>query len=117
MSIASASRSLATISNGLARHPVRVGRPSDRLAASFARADPDALVHRQHEDLAIADFTFVARAAPLHDRRNRRLDEVVVDGNLELDLAEQVDRNLMATVGLGVAPLPAEALLDLALWD
>ena len=30
---------------------------SDRLAAPFAGADANAIVQRQHEDLAVADFT------------------------------------------------------------
>src|SRR5690348_8697937 len=84
--------------------------PSDRFRAALAGADADAVLQRQDEDLAVADATLGPGAAGLHDGVHRRLDEVLVDGDLQLHLAEQVHRQLVAAVHLRVALLPAEAL-------
>jgi hypothetical protein len=52
----------------------------------------------------------VARPAAADDRLDRRLDELVVHRDLELHLADEVHGNLVAPVGLRMAPLAAEAL-------
>src|SRR5438270_13278950 len=83
---------------------------SDRLGTALAGPDPDAVVHRQDEDLAVADLAVGPAAARLDDRVDRRVDEVLVDRDLELDLAEQVHSALVAAVDLGVSLLPREAL-------
>ena len=82
----------------------------DRFAAAFAGADADAVVQRQDEDLAVADFAALAGAAAFDDGVDRGLDEFFVDGDLQLHLAEQVDGELVAAIDLGVPFLPAEAL-------
>src|SRR5436309_10883582 len=87
------------------------GCPSgaDGLAAALAGADADAVLQRQHEDLAVADLAGVAGAGGVHDRLDRRLHERLVDGDLQLDLRQQPDLELAAAVDLGEAALPAAA--------
>src|SRR5262245_60743132 len=88
-----------------------MARPGlNSFGATFAGADADAVLERQDEDLAVADLALVAGASGLDDRLDRRLDELVVDGDLQLHLAQQVDGVLVAAVDLGVALLAAEAL-------
>ena len=65
-------------------------------------------VHRQHKDLAVADGALRTRAGRLQQAVDRSIDEVVVDGDFELDLAEQVGLILRAAVRLGLAPLSSE---------
>src|SRR5947209_951029 len=55
---------------------------SNRFRPALAGADANAVVQRQDENLAVADATLGPGAARLHDRVDRRLDEVFVDGNL-----------------------------------
>src|SRR6202034_3823826 len=57
-----------------------------------------------------ADSAFGASTARLHDRIDGWLDEVLVDGDLQLHLAQQVHRQFMTAVDLGLALLPAEPL-------
>src|SRR5215208_5909847 len=87
-----------------------VPRRSDGLRPALAGADADAVLQRQDEDLAVADAALGAGAAGLEDGADGRLDEVLVDGDLQLHLAEQVDGQLAVAVDLGVALLSAEAL-------
>src|SRR5438270_1902643 len=82
----------------------------DRLRSPFARANADAVFQRQDEDLAIADAALRTGAARLHDRLDGRLDEVLVDGDLQLHLTQQIDRQFVAAVDLGVTLLAPEAL-------
>src|SRR5262249_10292887 len=82
----------------------------DGLGPALAGADADAVLQGEDEDLAVADAALGAGAAGLDDGVDGGLDEVLVDGDLELDLAEQVDGQLVAAVDLGLALLPAEAL-------
>src|SRR5450432_1939395 len=90
----------------------RAARPwrLDRLGSTLAGADADAVQQRQDEDLAVADFAFLAGAAGLDDGIDGGLDELVVHPDLELDLAQQVDGVLMAAVDLGMALLATETL-------
>src|SRR5207253_8196107 len=83
---------------------------SDGLRPALAGADADAILQGEDEDLAVPDATLRPGAAGLHDGVDGRLDEILVDGDLQLHLAQQVDRQLVAAVDLGVALLPAEAL-------
>ena len=83
---------------------------SDRFRPALAGPDPDAIVHRQDEDLAVADLAVGTAPTRLDDRVDGRLDEVLVDGDLELDLAEQVDRKLVASVDFRISLLSPEAL-------
>ena len=51
-----------------------------------------------------------ARAAPFDDGVDRGLDELLVDGDLQLHLAEQIDGDFVPAVDLGVPLLAAETL-------
>src|SRR5262245_53293049 len=55
--------------------------PSNRRFAGFAGADPDHLLDRGHEDLAVADL---AGARRLDDRLDRALDQRVGQDHLDL---------------------------------
>src|SRR4051812_43578374 len=83
---------------------------SDGLGPALAGPDADAILHRQDENLAIADLAVGAAPARLDDRVDGRLDEILVHGDLELDLPEQVDGHLMPPIDLGIPLLPPEAL-------
>src|SRR5262249_7747895 len=73
---------------------------SDRVSAALAGADADAVLEREDKDFSIANFARLARAAPFDDRRNGRLDKIVVDGDLQLHFAEQIHRDLMPAIKL-----------------
>lgn len=79
---------------------------SDCLVAAFARADADAFVHGEHEDLAVAD---VACARALADAFDGGLDELVVDRDREADLLQQVDFLKRAAPHVDVSALLAAA--------
>src|SRR6185369_10697339 len=107
-STASALFSLANLSTsfgvcGAMRAPPRAPRSrafemgSDRGAAALSRTDPDDLVDRQDEDLAVAD------AAGLRDL-------LVADDDLELHLGQKVHDVLRPSVELRVTLLAPEAL-------
>src|SRR5262249_15028959 len=81
----------------------------DRLAAALAGANADAVFQRQDEDLAVADLTRLRGPRRLHDRLDGRLDERVVDGDLQLQLRQQANLDLRAAVNLRVAALHAAA--------
>src|SRR5207244_1778923 len=83
---------------------------SDGFRPAFAGANAEAVLQRQDEDLAIADAPLGSSAARLHDGVDRRLDEILVHGDLQLHLPPQVDRQLVAAVDLRVPLLSAEAL-------
>jgi len=83
---------------------------SNRFAATFTGSDADAFIHREHEDFPVADLTTFAGAAAFDDGRDGRLHEVVVDSNLKLHFAEKVYRDLVTTIGFGMATLPPETL-------
>src|SRR5438874_2254173 len=71
---------------------------SNGLGAALAGADADAVLQRQDEDLAVADAALGAGAAGLHDGVDRRLDEVLVNRDLQLHLAQQLHGQLVAAV-------------------
>src|SRR6266446_6457490 len=48
---------------------------TDGLPAAFARADADAVLQRQDEDLAIANLTRLGSAGGMHNGLDGRLDE------------------------------------------
>src|SRR5689334_4661485 len=93
----------------VARHSPLATR-SYRLGSSLAGADPDAVVHREDEDLAVADLAVGPTPPRFEDGVDGRFDEVLIDGDLELDLAEQVDRDLVPAIDLGIPLLAAESL-------
>jgi signal transduction histidine kinase len=84
------------------------GRPrkSNGVLAGFARPYPHHLLHRPHENLAVADL---ARARGFGDGLDRALDQRVGDNCLDLHLRQKVHDVLGAAIELRVAFLAAEA--------
>src|SRR4051794_29661272 len=93
---------------GLRARPLAFLR-TDRLGAALAGADAHAVVQRQDEDLAVADLPGLRRPRRVDDRLHRRLDERLVDGDLQLQLRQQADLNVGAAVHLRMPALPATA--------
>src|SRR5207237_8380645 len=77
---------------------------------TFACADAQAVFQRQDEDFAIANATLGAGAAGLHDGVDRGLDEILIDGDLKLNLTQQVHCQFMSTINLRMPFLAAEPL-------
>ena len=82
----------------------------NRLAAAFAGADADAIFQGEDEDLAVADLAAGAGAAAADDGVDRRFEKLLVDGDHQLHLAQQVHGEFVAAVDLGLSPLPPKAL-------
>src|SRR5262249_7395410 len=82
----------------------------DCLRSAFAGADADAVLQRQNEDFAVADAALRSGASCLHDGVDGRLDEVFVDGDLQLHFAQQIHCQLVAAIHFGMALLPTETL-------
>ena len=68
------------------------------LAATCV-ADIDGFGDGDDHDLAVADYAFGARAGDSAERVESTLKEVVVDGDFECDLLQQVGFVFVATVG------------------
>ena len=79
---------------------------SDGFLAAFTRADADAFVHGQDEDLAVAD---VPRARAFADAFDGGLDELVVHGDCQADLLQQIDFLKRAAPHMHVSALLAAA--------
>src|SRR5687767_4591253 len=69
---------------------------SDRLRAALAGADADAILQGEDEDLAVANTPLRAGAGGLHDGVDGRLDEVLVDRDLELHLLQELHGQFVA---------------------
>ena len=82
----------------------------DRFRAAFAGSNADAFIHGQDEDFAVTDLAFVAAAGAFQDGADRGLDEFIVNSDLQLDFAHQVERVLMAAESTDLAFLSTEAL-------
>src|SRR5687768_8889362 len=80
---------------------------SQGVGAHLTRPDADGLLDGCNPYLAVADLVGAGGA---DDGAGHPFDVGVVDENLDLDLGDEVDRVLRASVDLGVAPLAAEAL-------
>ena len=52
------------------------------LRPSFTGSNPDAIVHRQNEDLAVPDLPLFAGLCSLENCIDRRLDKLIVDSDL-----------------------------------
>src|SRR6187551_2190029 len=101
-------------SGGMCRSAVRRSGGDLRLLVQLqdglpvlAGADANRLLHRQHEDLAVADL---ARAGVPEDRLDDHVLVFVLDHHLELDLGPDVDRQGRAAVALDDAFLATRAL-------
>ncbi len=73
----------------------------------LAGADADDPLQRHHEDLAVADLV---GARPVAERVDRRLDELVRDGDLEADLLGESHLHGRPAVGLDPVELAAVPL-------
>ena len=71
-----------------------------RRRIGLAGADADDFLEIEHEDLAVADLAGVGR---LLDRFDRLLEQLGLDGDLDLYLGQEIDDVLRAAVELGVA--------------
>jgi hypothetical protein len=82
----------------------------DSFGAAFASADADAVFEWHDEYFSIADLAAFASAAAADDGLDRGFDEVVVDRDFELHLAQEIYCIFMPAIDFGVAFLAAEAL-------
>lgn len=90
--------------------PLNSLRCLDRFVAALAGPNPDAIIHREHKDFAIANFACLASPAALQDGTDGRFDKIIIHRDFETDFAQQVDRDIVATKGLGVSFLATKAL-------
>jgi hypothetical protein len=77
------------------------------ILSAFARSDSDDLIHGQYENLPVADLSRLG--TPL-DGFNRLRNDFIRNDQFDLGLGEEVDLIFGASVDLGMAPLPSEAL-------
>src|SRR5262249_37901321 len=80
------------------------------LWATFTSADPDTIDEREDGNHPVTDHTVRSTATGVQDRPDRRLDEVLVYRDLELDSARHVNGDLVAAIDLSGSLLPAETL-------
>src|SRR5664279_237175 len=81
--------------------------PLQRVCAGFTGANAHDLFKVEDENLSVADLPGVGG---LFDRLDHALDELGLDGSLDLHLRQEVDDVFGAAVELGVTLLPAESL-------
>jgi len=81
----------------------------DRTRTTLSVVDLYGIVHRQHQYLAVADRPFRTGTRRMEQALDRPFDKIVVDGDLELDFAEQVRLVLCPTVRFQLAPLTRKA--------
>lgn len=82
----------------------------DCFRAALAGSNSNAIVHRQNKDFAVADLAFLARFRGIDDCVHGRFDEVIVDGNLQLNLSQQINRDLVSAVSSDLAFLSTKSL-------
>src|SRR5690349_3094660 len=82
------------------------------IATFLAIAHPDDLIQRNNEYLAVPHLALAARSTtrPANDGVDGGLDEVLIDGNIEPHLANEVYLHGLAAEILRVAFLPAVPL-------
>ena len=102
---------IATIAQRMQREGLHAAaRELDGFGSAFTCANADTIFEREHEDFSIADFTPFAGPAPFDDGVDRRFDELFIDGDLQLDLADQIYGELASAIGFRVPFLTTEAL-------
>src|SRR5215469_16512098 len=84
--------------------------PLHRLGPPYPIVDSNRLLGGDDEDLAVADIPVRSGAGHVHDAVDRAVEEVVVDEDLQRDLAQQMRLVLVAAIHLRAAPLAAVAL-------
>ncbi len=103
----------ATLAHDICRRWQRLPRTQsglDGFGTAFAGTDADAIVHREDENFAISDLAFFAGFGSGYDGVDGWFDEVIIDRDLQLDFAEQVDRDFVAAIGTDLPLLSTEAL-------
>jgi hypothetical protein len=71
-----------------------------RSVSALLVADANGLIDPGQEDFAVSDF---AGGRGLDDGFNRRVNQVIGDHQLDLDLGQQIDVVFAAAIDLGVA--------------
>src|SRR5688572_20134339 len=89
---------------------MRNGPQSNRFRSTLAGANTNTIIERKYEDFSVPNFSFFTGATSFDDRIDGWFDKFFVDGDLQLHLAQQVDRELMAAIDLCLPFLAAEAL-------
>src|SRR5262245_48044908 len=79
------------------------------IRAAFAGADSNALIHGQHENLAVADLARVAAACSTDDSVDSRFDECVVDRDLHLELGNQALFDFLTAIDFSKSSLLSES--------
>src|ERR1700737_5514840 len=80
---------------------------SERVAVGFAGPDPQRVIDRRHEYLAVADL---AGARACGDDVNRLVGEFRSDGDLDAQLRQKIHDIFGAAIDFGVALLAAVTL-------
>jgi len=83
---------------------------SNRLFAPDRFTDSDGVGHRQHKDLAVADLPVRPGPGNLTDRVDRAIEEVLVHGDFQHQLAKEVRFVLDAALHFRAATLAGIAL-------
>ena len=81
---------------------------SNGVGTGFVGADADALLQRHDENFAVADFPALGR---FDNRLDSQVDEIVVHGDFQPHLFDQVDGTNLSAVVLRKASLLAAAAL------
>lgn len=85
-------------------------RDLDGFRPAFPGTDANAFVHRQHKDLAVSNFALLTRSAAANDGVDGGLHELLVDGDLKLDLPGQIHRELPTAIEFRLALLSPKPL-------
>lgn len=85
-------------------------RQLNRFIPTFSGSNTNAIIHGQDKDLTIPNFTFFTASTSRNDRIDSRLDEFLVDCDLQLHLSQQVDAEPMPSIQPCLAPLAAKPL-------
>ena len=91
------------IPDGSRRHLYGIG-------TALSGADAHHIFKRQNEDLSIPDLAIGSCLPAPDDCLHGRLNELVIDGDFELHLANQIHLVLVAAVHFGVSLLATQAL-------
>ena len=83
---------------------------SDRVGSPFTGSNPDTVVQWQNEDLAIANVAFGSRSTAFDDGLNGRFNELLVDGDLQLDLAPKINGKFIVAIFVRFPLLSTESL-------
>jgi hypothetical protein len=80
------------------------------VRTAFTSSDANTIIHRQHEDFAIANFAILIGPRGLDDRGDGGFNKFLIDGNLQLNLPAEIDRQFVPAKRFDLASLASEAL-------